>query len=52
MKAILEKFNDGGPVFTYTILVLLLLIIVLFVKAFLKCVPYPTVSFIDPPSQI
>ena len=36
MKAILEKFNDGGPVFTYTILVLLLIIIVLFVKANLE----------------
>ena len=36
MKAILEKFNDGGPVFTYTIMVLLLIIIVLFVKAILE----------------
>ena len=36
MKAIIEKFNDGGPVFTYTIMVLLLIIIVLFVKAILE----------------
>ncbi len=36
MKAILEKFNDGGPVFTYTILVLLLIIIALFVKSILE----------------
>ena len=27
MKAIIGKFNDGGPVFTYTILLLLLIII-------------------------
>lgn len=36
MKAIIGKFNDGGPVFTYTIMVLLLIIIVLFVKAILE----------------
>ena len=36
MKAIIEKLNDGGPVFTYTIMVLLLIIIVLFVKAILE----------------
>lgn len=36
MKAIFEIFNDGGPVFTYTILVLLLIIITLFVKAMLE----------------
>ena len=36
MKAILEKFNDGGPIFTYTILVLLLIIIALFVKSVLE----------------
>ena len=36
MKAILEKFNDGGPVFTYIILVLLLIIITLFVKSILE----------------
>jgi len=36
MKAIIEKFNDGGPVFTYTIMVFLLIIIVLFVKAILE----------------
>jgi hypothetical protein len=36
MKAILEKFNDGGPVFTYIILVLLLIIIAMFVKSILE----------------
>ena len=36
MKSIIGKFNDGGPVFTYTILVLLLIIIVLFVRAILE----------------
>ncbi|MCK5134260.1 MAG: MotA/TolQ/ExbB proton channel family protein [Bacteroidales bacterium] len=36
MKDIIGKFDDGGPVFTYTILVLLLIIIVLFVKAILE----------------
>ena len=33
MKALIEKLNDGGPVFTYTIMVLILVIIALFVKA-------------------
>ena len=36
MKGIIEKFNDGGPVFTYTILILLVIIMVLFVKAMLE----------------
>ena len=36
MKSIIEKLNEGGPVFTYTIMVLLLIIIVLFVKAILE----------------
>ncbi len=36
MKAILEKFNDGGPVFTYIILLFLLIIIALFVKSILE----------------
>lgn len=36
MKSIIGKFNDGGPVFTYTIMVLLLIILVLFVKAILE----------------
>ena len=36
MKSIIEKFDDGGPIFTYTIMVLLLIIIVLFVKAILE----------------
>jgi biopolymer transport protein ExbB/TolQ len=36
MKAIFEKFNDGGPIFTYTIFVLLLIIMGLFIKAILE----------------
>lgn len=36
MKSIIGKLNDGGPVFTYTIMVLLLVIIVLIVKALLE----------------
>jgi hypothetical protein len=36
MKSIIGKFNDGGPVFTYTIMVLLLIIIVLLVKAIIE----------------
>ena len=36
MKDIIGKFDDGGPVFTYTIMVLLLIIIVLFIKAILE----------------
>jgi flagellar motor component MotA len=36
MKAIIEKFNDGGPVFTYTILILLLIVTALFIKAVLE----------------
>lgn len=36
MKSILEKFSDGGPVFTYTIMLLLLIIILLLVKAILE----------------
>jgi hypothetical protein len=36
MKSFIEKLNDGGPIFTYTIMVLLLVIIVLIVKAVLE----------------
>ena len=36
MKAIFEKFNDGGPIFTYTIFVLLLIIMGLFIRAILE----------------
>jgi len=36
MKALIEKLNDGGPIFTYTIMILILVIIVLFVKAILE----------------
>ena len=36
MKALIEKLNDGGPVFTYTIMVLILVIIALFVKTILE----------------
>jgi len=36
MNALIGKLNDGGPIFTYTIMVLILVIIVLFVKAILE----------------
>ncbi len=36
MKSIIGKLNDGGPVFTYTILILLLVIIVLAAKAVIQ----------------
>ncbi len=36
MKAIIGKLNDGGPIFTYTIMVLILVIIVLFIKALVE----------------
>lgn len=36
MKDLLGKFNDGGPVFTYPILVLLLVVILIFVLGMLK----------------
>ena len=36
MKSIIEKLNDGGPFFTYTIMVLLVIIIALAVKAILE----------------
>ena len=36
MKSIIEKLNEGGPFFTYVIMLLLLLTIVLIVKAVLE----------------
>ena len=36
MKGLIEKFSDGGPVFTYIILLLILVIIGLCVKAILE----------------
>jgi len=35
MKSIVDKLNDGGPIFTYTIMVLLLIIIALIIRAFI-----------------
>lgn len=32
MQSIIGKFNDGGPIFTYTIFILLLVIIALFIR--------------------
>jgi len=32
MNSIIGKFNDGGPVFTYTIFILLIVILAFFVK--------------------
>ena len=36
MKSILGKFNDGGPIFTYTIFILLLVIIAFFIRGLIK----------------
>lgn len=36
MTGIIGKFNDGGPIFTYPILIMLLVIIALFVKELIK----------------
>lgn len=36
MTALIEKMNDGGPVFTYTITLAFIAIIVLFVRAFIQ----------------
>ncbi len=36
MKGLIEKFSDGGPIFTYTILLLLIVLIALFVKAIIE----------------
>ncbi len=32
MKQLIDKFNDGGPIFTYTILIVLIIILALFIK--------------------
>ena len=32
MNSLLGKFNDGGPIFTYTIFVILIVILALFIK--------------------
>jgi len=36
MKDIIGKLNDGGPVITYTIMILLLVILALFLKAIVE----------------
>ena len=36
MVALLEKFNDGGPFFTYPILIILVIIVALFINAIVK----------------
>ena len=36
MTELIGKFNDGGPIFTYPILILLLVIIALFLKEIIK----------------
>jgi biopolymer transport protein ExbB/TolQ len=33
MNSLLGKFNDGGPIFTYTILIIMIIILAFFVKA-------------------
>ena len=32
MNSLLEKFNDGGPIFTYTIFIVMIVILAFFVK--------------------
>ena len=32
MNSIIGKFNDGGPIFTYTIFIVMLIILALFIK--------------------
>jgi len=47
MNALIDKFNEGGPVFTYTILITLLVIIGLFVRGILLKGPnYKTIELI------
>jgi len=36
MRQIIDKFNDGGPFFMYTILVLLVIVLGLFIKALIE----------------
>ncbi|MEN8118438.1 MAG: MotA/TolQ/ExbB proton channel family protein [Bacteroidota bacterium] len=36
MTGLLGKFNDGGPIFTYTILIALVVVIILFAKAMIS----------------
>ena len=35
IRQILNKFNDGGPLFSYTIFIILIIVIALFISAFL-----------------
>lgn len=47
MTGLLGKMNDGGPIFTYTILIAFILIIALFVKALIdKKDNYKTIELI------
>ncbi len=36
MSALLDKFNDGGPIFSYPILILLFVIVFLIIKGFIQ----------------
>lgn len=48
MGQLFSKFNDGGPFFTYPMLILLLVIIALFIKAFMDKDGYKkTISLIS-----
>ncbi|MGQ8335701.1 MotA/TolQ/ExbB proton channel family protein [Sunxiuqinia sp. A32] len=48
MSGLIGKFNDGGPIFTYLIFILLLVIIGLFIKEMVrKGGPGKTVSLIN-----
>jgi hypothetical protein len=47
MNALLSKFHEGGPVFTYVILITLIVIIVLFVRGMiLKDAGFKTIELI------
>ncbi|MFC2151847.1 MotA/TolQ/ExbB proton channel family protein [Bacteroidota bacterium] len=36
MRDVISKFSDGGPFFTYTIFIILIIVIALFISAFLR----------------
>jgi hypothetical protein len=36
MSALFDKFNDGGPFFTYPLLILMIVVIILIVQGFIK----------------
>jgi len=36
IRQIIDKFNEGGPFFTYTIFIILIVVLALFISAFLQ----------------